>query len=410
MVISRRKSTLTPDEAGRLHREALVIDSQQPGVTSGQLFTENMRDALDAFVRDGMSRGQITGLLQAMAVREVQSSPEAGRQYLEQWERAGVNVCSASYAGPTPPDGAFETSVAAVAQARGMIDALDDELRLVLTADDIERVYGDGKRGVILDFQDGTPFGSDLGRIDVFYNLGVRVVQLTYNLRNLIGDGCTERYKTGLTYFGREVVQRLNELNIAVDVSHSSEQVGWDALDVSSAPIIVTHSASSAVCYHDRAKRDDLARAIADKGGFFGVCAIGGFLREDPNATLDDLADHVEHLVDVMGIDHVGIGSDKCGRGPGTETSFELPDELGPFFTSHMFKEDPDPRSTPDGFDWSGFRPEHRLTDRHRIAGFDQFTDWPNITAKLAERGFNEDELRKLLGLNYLRYFKEVVG
>ena len=410
MATTRRKPTLTPEEALQLHEEALVIDSQQPGATNGILFTGTMREALDGYVSDGLPRRQIRTKLQAMAVREVQSSPGARRQYMGLWDMAGVNVCSATYAGPTPPDGAFETSVAAIAQARAMIDALDDELRLVLTADDIERVYKDGKRGVILDFQDGNPFGNDLDRIDLFYNLGVRVVQLTYNLRNLIGDGCTELYKSGLTYFGREVVQRLNELNIAVDVSHCSEQVGWDALEVSTAPIIVTHSASAGVCYHDRAKGDDLARAIADRGGFFGVAAIGGFVFEGTGATLEHYVDHVEHLVDVMGIDHVGIGSDKCGPGPGTESAVEWPSELGPYDTSFLYEENPDPRSTPDGFDWMAFRPEHRLSKDHRIAGFDQFTDWPNITAALARRGFNEDELRRLLGLNYLRYFREVVG
>ena len=111
-----------------------------------------------------------------------------------------------------------------------------------------------------------------------------------------------------------------------------------------------------------------------------------------------------------MGIDHVGIGSDKCGPGPGTETMFEFPPELGPFSTSFLFDADADARAKPGGFDWLGFRPEHRLSDRHRMPDFDQPTDWPNITAKLAERGFNEDELRKLLGLNFLRVFKDVVG
>ena len=111
-----------------------------------------------------------------------------------------------------------------------------------------------------------------------------------------------------------------------------------------------------------------------------------------------------------MGIDHVGIGCDKCGPGPGTESNVEFPDELGPFDTSFLYKTDPDPRSTKGDFSWSGFRPEHRLSDDHRIDGFDQFTDWPNITVKLVERGFNEEELRKILGLNYVRVFREVVG
>ena len=410
MATSRRKATLTPDQARRLHEEALVIDSQQPGATSGMLFNDNMKAALDEYVREGLTRAEIRARLRAMAVEEVQGSADARREYMGIWEKSGVNVASATYAGPIPPDLAFQESLTTMTQARAMIDALEDEVRLVLTADDIERVFKDGKRGVIFDFQDTTPFGSDLGRIELFRNLGLRVVQLTYNLRNLVGDGCTERYKTGLTYFGLEVVERLNELNMAVDVSHCSEQVGWDAIEVSTSPVIITHSASNAICYHDRGKGDALARAIADQGGYFGVAAIGGFMSETTEATLDHFVDHVEHLVDVMGIDHVGIGCDKCGPGPGTESNVLFPDELGPFDTSHMYKDDPDPRSVSEGFNWSGFRPEHRLSDEHRIDGFDQFTDWPNFTLKLAERGFNEEELRKLLGLNYMRVFTDIVG
>ena len=118
---------------------------------------------------------------------------------------------------------------------------------------------------MILDFQNGTPFGSNLSNIDVFYNLGVRVVQLTYNLRNLIGDGCTERYKSGLTYFGKEVVAKMNEKKMIIDVSHCSEQVGWDCIDISTAPIMITHSTSNALAKHDRAKNDDLIKIINDE-------------------------------------------------------------------------------------------------------------------------------------------------
>ena len=410
MAGPRRSPAMTPSEALQFHEEVLVVDSQQPGATSGLLFNHVMREALGEFVAEGKTRGEIRKLMQALAAREVQTSAEARREYMGLWEASGVDVASGTYAGPEAPETAFETSLTAISQARAMIDALDDQVRLVLTADDIESVYRDGVRGVIFDFQDTTPFGSDLGRIDLFHNLGLRVVQLTYNLRNLVGDGCTERYKTGLTYFGHQVVEKLNDLNMLVDVSHCSQQVGWDALEASNSPIIVTHSTSNAICYHDRGKDDDLAKAIAQRGGFFGVAAIGGFIRESTDATLDHFVDHVEHLVDVMGIDHVGIGCDKCGPGPGTESNVEFPDELGPFDTSFLYKTDPDPRSTKGDFSWSGFRPEHRLSDDHRIDGFDQFTDWPNITVKLVERGFNEEELRKILGLNYVRVFREVVG
>ncbi len=392
-----RTPTLSAEEARQLHDEALVIDSQQPPATYGFLFTDTMRTAVDELAAQGLTRGEIGDRMASMAAREIQTSEDARQQYLDLWNRSGVTVASATYAGPGDFVEAFEASVKRLAEARGIVDALDGELMLIRNADDIERAHQTGKHGLILDFQDTTPIGTDLGRIDMFHHLGVRVIQLTYNLRNLVGDGCTEVHKSGLTYFGREVVHRLNELNMIVDVSHCSEQVGWDALDVSSAPVVVTHSSSAAVCYHDRAKGDDLAKAIADRGGFFGVVVIPGFLQESTEATLDDFARHVEHLVDVMGIDHVGVGNDKAGQGPSTESMVEYPPDL--------------PDSRPGSFDWSGFRPEeHRMTPEHHIVGYDNFGDWPNLTIKLAERGFTEEELRKLLGLNYLRVFREIVG
>ena len=413
MAKSSRNPSLSAEDARDLHYEALVIDSQQPGVTSDILFTDRMRDALQEHVRNGVTRDEATSLLHSMVARELQTSAEARKDYLDIWNRSGVNVVSGTYAGPGPINNAFESSVKSMAEARAIIDALQGELVLIREAADIERAYRNGKRGIILDFQETIPFGSDLKRIELFYNLGLRVVQLTYNLRNLAGDGCTEIHKSGLTYFGREMVQRLNEMNIVVDVSHCSEQVGWDALEVSSAPIMVTHSSSSAICYHDRGKSDGLARAIADKGGFFGVAVIPSFLQEGTEATLDDLARHVEHLVDVMGIDHVGIGTDKAGLGPGTESLIEYPEEIGRYATSFLYMMEDDPRypkSRPGEFNWTGFRREHGLSDEHHMVGFDDFGDWPNITTKLAEHGFNEEELRKILGLNYLRVFKEVVG
>ncbi len=392
-----RKPTLGPSEARQLHYETLVIDSQQPPATYGFLFTDNMRSAMQDSIAQGKTRAEISDDMASMAAREIQTSETARQQYLSLWERSGVTVASGTYGGPGSFTEAFEESVKRIAEAHGMVDALDGELILIRETKDIESVYKTGKRGLILDFQDTIPIGTDLERIDVFYHLGVRVVQLTYNLSNLVGDGCTEVHKSGLTYFGREVVQRLNELKMVVDVSHSSEQVGWDAIEISSAPVIITHSSSAAVCYHDRAKSDKLAKAIADQGGFFGVVVIPGFLQESTEATLDDFARHVEHLVDVMGIDHVGIGNDKAGQGPSTESIVEYPSDIL------------DSRGS--SFDWSGFRvQEHRMTEEHHIVGYDDFGDWPNLTIKLAERGFTEEELRKLLGLNYLRVFRDIVG
>ena len=395
-----RHPTLTPDEARQLHDEALVIDAQQPPATTGFLFTERMRAALEDYLkqnRPDLSRNEVAPLMADMAAREIQTSAQARQLYLDLWRRSGVTVACGTYSGAEPPGEAFDRANKRLAQAHAIVDALGGELILVRHAADIEYAHRSRKHGLILDFQNTTAFGDNLDRIQHFYNLGVRMVQLTYNLRNLVGDGCTEAHQGGLSHFGREVVRRLNDLKMLVDVSHSSEQVAWDALKVSTAPIVVSHSASKTVCRHDRNKSDELAKAIADRGGFFGVVIVPGFISAATEVSLDDFARHVEHLVNIIGIDHVGIGTDKAGPGPGTESLVEYPTTL--------------PRHRPGVFDWAGFRlDEHRLTPAYRLRGYENFGDWPNLTLHLARWGFEEENLRKLLGLNFLRVFRDVVG
>jgi membrane dipeptidase len=393
----RSRPTLAPDEARALHHEALVIDSQQPPATTGFLFTERMRTALAEFHRRGMARDEAHPLLVDLAAQELVTSSSAREQYLEFWHASGVTVACGTYSGSNRITDAYDVAHRRIAQAHAIVAALDGELVLCREASDIERAHATRKHGLVLDFQNTTPYADSLDRVNHFHNLGVRMVQLTYNLRNLAGDGCTETNQGGLSHYGREVVRRLNELRTLIDVSHSSEQVGWDALTVSTAPVVVSHSASKAVCHHDRGKTDELARAVADRGGYFGVVVIPGFISDKKQPALEDFAAHIEHLVDVCGIDHVGIGTDKAGPGPGTESMIPYPPDM--------------PKRRPGTFSWDGFRDvEHRLTPDYHLNGFEDFRDWPNLTACLAQRGFSEAELRKLVGLNFLRVFRDVVG
>ena len=396
----RDKPSLNKEEAIQLHNDALVIDSQQPPITSGALFTKNMRTTLDEWFKDGMTRGEARGHLSNMIADEIQNDQDARNQYLDLWGKSGVNIASGTYAGPAKMEDAFGISSNGIANAIAIINSIPEKLMLVTTADHIIEAHETGKYGIIFDFQDTTPFGTDLNKVDFFYNLGLRVVQLTYNLRNLVGDGCTEIHKSGLSYFGKELVSKLNDMKMLVDVSHCSEQVGWDSMETSNAPVVITHSSSAVGCKHDRGKGDKLAKAIADNGGFFGVVIIPVFIQDEtPNATLDHWALHIEHLVNVMGIDHVCVGTDKMGPGPGTDSLFEYPTEM--------------PETKVGAFNWSGFREEHRVSPKYadwKIEGYNDFGDWPNLTIKLAERGFNEEEIRKLLGLNYLRVYKDVIG
>ena len=393
----RSRPSLTPDEARALHHEALVIDSQQPPATTGLLFTERMRATLDELRARGLARDEAHPVLVDLAQQELLTSSAAREQFLEVWHASGVTVACGTYSGPHRMSESYEMAHRRLAQAHAVVAALDGELILCRAAADIERAHAARKHGLVLDFQNTVPYADSLDRIAHFHHLGVRMVQLTYNLRNLVGDGCTETNQGGLSYYGREVVRRLNDLRTLVDVSHCSEQVGWDALKVSTAPVIVSHSSSKAVCYHDRGKTDELARAVADRGGYFGVVVIPGFISDKKEPTLDDFAAHIEHLVDVCGIDHVGIGTDKAGPGPGTESLIPYPPEMA--------------KRRSNIFNWDGFRTEeHRLTPDYHLNGFEDFRDWPNLTVCLAQRGFTEAELRKVLGLNYLRVFRDVVG
>ncbi|MEM7532146.1 MAG: membrane dipeptidase [Chloroflexota bacterium] len=392
----RRQPSLSAQEALALHKQALVIDTQQPPLTTGLVFTPGMRKSLDELAKLGRTRTEAATVLENVLARDIQVSPEAGQMYLDMWKRSGVTAACGTYSG-WGISTAFESTIRKIANAQAIINALDSEMLLVRNASDIEQAHAENKYGIIIDFQNTSPLGDDLSRVDLFYGLGLRMVQLNYNLQDLVGTGCTETYQGGLTYFGRELVTMLNDRNILVDVSHSSEQVGWDAMEMSSAPVIVSHSSSKAVAYHDRGKTDKFARAIAEQGGYFGVVAIPGFIRETPCATVQDVVRHIDHLVNVCGIDHVGVGTDKAGPGPRTSSMIEYPDNM--------------PQQLPGEFNRTGFRlEEHRLTDEYDMTDFQSFGDWPNITVALAAAGYTEDELRKLLGLNYLRVFAEVVG
>lgn len=393
----RDKPVLSAEEALAIHEDAIVIDTQQPPITSGIISTPGMQAAVEELHQLGRTQMEAGPILEAILARDIATNEAARQQYLDMWKDAGVTVACGTYSGTPKMSQSFESAFRKIANAHSIVNSLRDNMLIVHEADDIERAHSEGKRGIIIDFQNTTPLGDDIDRIGYFHGLGLRMVQLTYNLRNLVGDGCTEAHKSGLTYFGREVVQRLNEYDIIVDVSHCTEQVGWDTMDVSSAPVIVSHSSSASVAQHDRGKTDEFAKAIANQGGYFGVVTLPGFIRETPGCTIDDVVKQIEYLVNICGIDHVGIGTDKAGPGPGTSSMVQYPEGMRP--------------GLPTDFNWGGFRsPEHRITNEYQIEGFNKFSDWPNITTGLAAAGFNEEELRKLLGLNYLRVFRDIVG
>lgn len=251
---------------------------------------------------------------------------------------------------------------------------------------DIDRARDAGKIAIFYLFQNSTQFGRDLDTVDVFYGLGVRSSQITYNFQNWAGAGCNEINDSGLTTFGHELVEKMNERRMLIDLSHAGMKTMADTIAASSVPVIVSHSCCKALYEHNRNTTDENIRAIADKGGLFGVTQMRPFMTHQVDNAVHFYYQHIEHAIKVAGIDHVCIGSDRDHRRLTLTEEYleELRREEGPNFV----------RS-----EWPLYFEE--LNGPRRME-----TIWDG----LSQRGMNEDKLEKLFGLNLQRLYSEVVG
>ena len=205
--------------------------------------------------------------------------------------------------------GDFESTVAKIARWEAEIDRYPHALQRVRSVVQLQEAKRTGRLGVIFGFQDAVPVDRDLGRLQTFSDLGVKVIQLTYNVRNLVGDGCLEPSNAGLSNYGHAFVERMAELGILVDLSHCGQRTTADGILTAPGPVAISHSGCSAVAPHPRSKRDQELRALADRGGVVGIYLMP-FLTPGRVPATADVVEHVEHAIQVCGEDHVGIGSD----------------------------------------------------------------------------------------------------
>jgi len=301
-----------------------------------------------------------------------------------------VNVTLGHVAGPEEP---FRQSVAEVAQWDRLIREHPRDLIKVLTAGDIARAKAERKIGVILGFQNAAMMGDDASRVDIFADLGVRVIQLTYNVANQLGDGSMAPQGRGLTPFGRRVVERLNANRVMVDLSHSGRQICLDAARASKQPISINHTGCRALVDLPRNKTDEELRLVAERGGFVGIYFMP-FLNASGHATAADVVAHIEHALDVCGEDRVGIGTD------GGTTPI---DDLERYKVA-LAREHDD--RVAKGIAAAGERADtHPFVDDLR--GPDQFR---KLYGLLAARGHKPARIEKVLGGNFVRYAREVWG
>lgn len=256
----------------------------------------------------------------------------------------------------------------------------------VTSAKEIRDAKKKGKIAVIFGLQNGVPIEDDLRLLTILHKLGIRIIQITYNYGNLIGDGCFEKRNGGLTNFGVKAVEEMNRLGILVDLSH----VGWattlDALEVSKDPVVFSHASTNALCPSTRNKTDEMIKILAEKGGVIGMNSLSGYL--NPNylkegSTIEHYLDHIDHVVNLVGSDYVGIGLDG-GEG-------RVQDHL------EMFKKR-----------WPEMPPV--TIDVWQVRELNDATKLANISEGLVARGYSDQEIKKILGENFLRVFKSVWG
>jgi len=315
------------------------------------------------------------------------------RRVIEDARASGVSAINITLGYVAGEDEPFEASVEDVAGWDARIRRQSADLLKVLTAADILRAKAERKIGLIFGFQNAAMLGDRAERADIFADLGVRIIQLTYNPANRLGDGSMAPGNRGLTPFGRKVVERLNANRIMVDLSHSGEKTCLEAARVSKQPISINHTGCRALVDLPRNKGDEELRLVASRGGFVGIYFMP-FLSAASNATAADVVAHIDHAVSVCGEDHVGIGTD----GPITGV-----DDM-PGYRRRMAKQVADRRAS--GIGARGENPDTipMVVDLQGPGQFD------TLAGLLRARGYKEARIEKILGRNFLNYARLVWG
>jgi membrane dipeptidase len=261
-----------------------------------------------------------------------------------------------------------------------------DKMLIASTCEDILRAKAEGKVAIILGLQSPRPIEEDLSFLRILHRLGLRILQLTYQYKNSVGDGCGERTDCGLSRFGIQMIEEMNRIGVLIDLSHVGFRTSMEAMEISKKPMIFSHSNARAVCDYMRNLRDEQIKALAEKGGVIGWCP--GFcpmIKKGAVPTMDDAFNHIDYIIKLAGINHVGIGLDL----PRVYTA----EDCSNFMRGY-------PEMVAGDFKYTNETLQNRWTPNLPLT----------IIKGLLARGYSDQEVEKILGLNHLRVFKEVWG
>jgi membrane dipeptidase len=299
--------------------------------------------------------------------------------------QGGFHAANWTVAGGTG-DGTLST-LAKIAERYSLIEQHPDRLLLVERTADIERARREGKFGVILGFQGVEPLESRFHLLAVFHKLGVRVIGLTYNNRNAAGSGCLEPDDGRLTRFGLELVREMNRLGILLDLTHVGNRTSLDACAASFEPVVFSHSNAKVVRNNPRNLTDEQIQACAATGGVVGIATFADFVGDTTGGrrpTLEDYFRHIDHVVQLVGMDHVGIGTDifadpTHGTWWNSNTRMRYPEICG-------------------GMTY----------ETHGLLGFEQHSQFAGVVEAMLTHGYQEADILKIVGANWLRVFRAV--
>jgi membrane dipeptidase len=375
-----------------LHRSSIVIDSYgfvpRAAIDAGQL---------NAAAESGASEAELQDLFEEMLLTRFMNIPAERDEFAQACAAAGV-TCVMQNAGEESQ--ALFTLIKRLARFTYVTDHLKGLLSKALQPDDVLSAKTAGSHCICLTCN-GVPLAQEwvsvqeeLKFVAVFAQFGVRMMHLTYNRRNMLGDGCAEPANGGISDFGRAAIAEMNRRGIIVDVAHSGWRTSLEAAQCSKKPIMASHTACAGLHSHMRGKPDEVFKMIAEHGGVAGICAIPIFLGRSGDITA--LLDHIDYLVKLIGADHVAIGTDTAH-----ESSLSAPEyaKLTQRRRVHARFESFWPRhSTQDSELWNDPRKRASLA----------WTNWPLITVGLVQRGYSDTDIQKIIGGNVLRVWKAV--
>ncbi|MCC6589940.1 MAG: membrane dipeptidase [Bryobacterales bacterium] len=365
-----------------LHRNSLVFESYgfMPRAAADGAVLAQLIDA-------GASEAEYQDAYEDQTMTRYVTEAAERKEYLDAWRTSGV-TCIFQNSGEEGSDP--RRLLKRLARYTYTTHFLRDHVSQAVEPADIEAAKKAGRHCVYMT-TNGVPIpgawtnvNEELTYIRIFFEMGVRMMHLTYNRRNMIGDGCGEPANAGLSDFGRAAVAEMNRLGVIVDIAHSGWQTSLEAAKASKKPMVASHTTCTALHRHIRSKPDEVIRAICDTGGLVGICSIPGFLGGARN--IGSMLDHIDYVIKKFGADHVAIG---------TDIAYSSRNSAG-----EMKKV---PRRARARIRWEALWPPGSSGGEPDTTGSLAWVNWPLFTVGMVQRGHSDTDIQKVLGLNMLR-------